>query len=78
MYSVSHLLGNPGWSYRDVLPYYLKSENCNLGKECTSKYHKQGGYLNVDYPYATKLTKSFLEAGTFMHVCTFFFEKTEK
>lgn len=22
--------GNPGWSYRDVLPYFLKSENCKL------------------------------------------------
>lgn len=56
-------LGNPGWSYKDVLPYYLKSENCDLGKECNSKYHGKGGYLNVDYPYATKLTKTFLEAG---------------
>lgn len=22
--------GNPGWSYRDVLPYFIKSENCKL------------------------------------------------
>ncbi|XP_018569546.1 glucose dehydrogenase [FAD, quinone]-like [Anoplophora glabripennis] len=56
-------LGNPGWSYKDVLPYYLKSENCNLGKGCNSKYHGNGGYLSVDYPYATELTRAFLEGG---------------
>lgn len=22
--------GNPGWSYQDVLPYFIKSENCKL------------------------------------------------
>ncbi|KAJ8985225.1 hypothetical protein NQ317_018254, partial [Molorchus minor] len=55
--------GNPGWSYGDVLPYYLKSENCNLGKECNSRYHQSGGWLSNEYPYATKLTDIFLRAG---------------
>ncbi|KAJ8958505.1 hypothetical protein NQ318_002299, partial [Aromia moschata] len=56
--------GNPGWSYRDVLPYYLKSEDCNLGPECNNQFHETGGYLSTEYPYASKLTDVFLSAGT--------------
>ncbi|KAG5900290.1 hypothetical protein JTB14_000817 [Gonioctena quinquepunctata] len=56
--------GNPGWSYDEVLPYYLKSEDCHLGEICNSPYHKEGGYLSVDYPYATDLTNVFMRAGT--------------
>ncbi|KAL4711780.1 hypothetical protein ACJJTC_005949 [Scirpophaga incertulas] len=40
--------GNPGWSYDEVLPYFMKSENYS-GKinENTHLYHGNGGYLNV-------------------------------
>jgi len=37
-------LGNKGWSYDDVLPYFKKSENHDLGAD---KFHGQGGGLNV-------------------------------
>lgn len=37
-------LGNEGWSYQDVLPYFKKSENREAGKD---DYHGQGGPLNV-------------------------------
>ncbi|CAH0546469.1 unnamed protein product [Brassicogethes aeneus] len=55
--------GNPGWSYEEVLPYFLKSENCDIGSLCDSKYHNRGGYLNVEYPYASILSKQFYKAG---------------
>lgn len=37
-------LGNRGWSYKDVLPYFIKSEDNQRG---ASKYHGVGGPLSV-------------------------------
>lgn len=37
-------LGNQGWSYDDVLPYFKKSEN---NENIQNDYHGQGGPLNV-------------------------------
>lgn len=37
-------LGNPGWSYEDVLPYFKKAEN-NETKD--DEFHGKGGPLNV-------------------------------
>ncbi|XP_055308995.1 glucose dehydrogenase [FAD, quinone]-like [Sitodiplosis mosellana] len=58
-------LGNPGWSYEDVLPYFRKSEdqrNPYLAKN--PRYHGTGGYLTVqDSPYNTPLGTAFLQAG---------------
>ncbi len=56
-------LGNKGWRYGDVLPYFKKAENRELG---ISEYHGVGGPLNVlDLPEAatSPLTAAFLEAG---------------
>ncbi|XP_023248307.1 glucose dehydrogenase [FAD, quinone]-like [Copidosoma floridanum] len=56
-------LGNPGWSYDDVLPYFLKSENSRL-KWQDKRYHSTNGYLDVsNVPYTSKLRKPFLQAG---------------
>lgn len=44
--------GNPGWSYEEVLPYFLKSEHNQQQKivEYThGRYHSQHGPLSVDY-----------------------------
>lgn len=54
---------DPSWSYNNVLPYFLKSENCNLGTECTSKYHNTRGELSVEYPFKSEITDAFLQAG---------------
>ncbi|GJQ78192.1 hypothetical protein Trydic_g2522 [Trypoxylus dichotomus] len=57
-------LGNPGWGYEDVLPYFLKSEDQRNPYLAKNKYHKTGGYLTVqDSPYNTPLAIAFLEAG---------------
>ncbi|KAL4711925.1 hypothetical protein ACJJTC_006094 [Scirpophaga incertulas] len=58
-------LGNPGWGFEDVLPYFKKSEdqrNPYLAKD--TRYHATGGYLTVqDSPYNTPLGAAFLQAG---------------
>ncbi|KAG5317505.1 DHGL dehydrogenase, partial [Pseudoatta argentina] len=56
-------LGNPGWSYKDVLPYFIKSKRCKL-IDRDVRYHGYKGYLDVmTPPYATPLKESFLKAG---------------
>ena len=60
--------GNTGWSYQQVLPYFLKSEdNRNPYLAANKKYHSTGGYLTVqEPPFKTELGKSFIEAGVEM------------
>ncbi len=54
-------LGNPGWSYKDVLPYFRKSENYEPGND--AEYHGRGGPLNIsDCRSTNPLTHVFLEA----------------
>ena len=40
-------LGNPGWSYDEVLPLFKRSEN---NEQFHDELHGQGGPLNVTYP----------------------------
>jgi len=40
-------LGNPGWSFREVLPYFRRSENNEDFPD--SPYHGKGGPLNVKF-----------------------------
>ncbi len=55
-------LGNEAWSYRDVLPYFLKLENFEPGTNAA--YHHQGGPLNVtEHRYINPLVSVFVEAG---------------
>ncbi len=54
-------LGNPGWSFSDVLPYFKRSENQERG---SSQYHGTGGPLNVaDLRSPSPLTQVFIDAG---------------
>ena len=43
-YDLWRQLGNVGWSWNDVLPYFLKSENQERGSD---KFHGVGGPLSV-------------------------------
>ncbi len=54
-------LGNDGWGYADVLPYFARAENNERG---LSQYHSVGGPLNVaDLRYINPLSQAFVEAG---------------
>jgi choline dehydrogenase len=53
-------LGNEGWGWADVLPYFKKSENQERG---ASQFHGAGGPMNVcDLRYVNELTRAFLAA----------------
>ncbi|KAJ4430794.1 hypothetical protein ANN_19385 [Periplaneta americana] len=57
---------NPGWSYKDVLPYFKKSEN-NLDPFFANdtKFHSTGGYLSVSqFPYEDRYTQAIFDAST--------------
>lgn len=60
-YDLWRKLGNQGWGYDDVLPYFKKAENEEHG---SSDYHGTGGPLNVmDRPHTGPLSHAFVEAG---------------
>ena len=55
-------MGADGWTYEEVLPYFLKSENSLIDED--KNYHSVGGPVTVTYPsYITELDEAFIEAG---------------
>ena len=52
-----------GWSYKDVLPYFLKSEDILIEDLKTSPYHSSGGPLAVSDGKATPLADLYIRAG---------------
>ena len=69
--------GNPGWSYDDVLPYFLKSEHSEILSDASQRdeteqldaaYHNEGGPLHVSdlrnkYEILDKLTDAAESCG---------------
>ena len=54
-------LGNHGWSYADVLPYFRRSESHEDGD---SEYHGSAGPLSVSHPRQKhELCEAFIRAG---------------
>ncbi|KAL0269841.1 UNVERIFIED_CONTAM: hypothetical protein PYX00_007440 [Menopon gallinae] len=57
-------LGNTGWGYKDVLPYFIKSERVEIPELRNSPYRGTKGYLNINRPpWTTPLADAFLDAG---------------
>ncbi|XP_048505684.1 glucose dehydrogenase [FAD, quinone]-like isoform X3 [Athalia rosae] len=57
-------LGNPGWGYDEILPYFKKSENMTIPDYRNSSYHGTDGYLTIErFRYGDHLEKYFLQAG---------------
>ncbi|XP_044763972.1 glucose dehydrogenase [FAD, quinone]-like [Coccinella septempunctata] len=55
-------MGNPGWGYKDVLKYFLKSEDAMLAVNDT-EYHGKGGYQTVqDVPFRTESADGWVKA----------------
>jgi choline dehydrogenase-like flavoprotein len=53
----------PGWSYKDVLPFFKRSEDAQLQGNENSAYHGKGGPLRVTYPpYRTEYAKAFVKS----------------
>lgn len=79
IYFLMHMRGNPrdfdrwseagnyGWSYNEVLPYFMKSERANIGKYTDSPFHNRNGLWGVSYnSLRTPLVKAFVRANNIM------------
>ncbi|PSN48970.1 Glucose dehydrogenase [FAD, quinone] [Blattella germanica] len=57
-------LGNEGWSYHEVLPYFLKFEKMMIPKLAKdTKYHSSKGELYINHPrYHSKSAELFVES----------------
>jgi choline dehydrogenase len=60
-YDLWNALGNEGWSYDDVLPYFKKLEDYSGSGD--SAYHGTGGPMPVmDLPDPTPISRAFMQA----------------
>lgn len=56
-------MGNDGWGWDDVLPYFKKVENFNIPSFYDEKYHGQSGHVNVEHaPFRTTKGKAWVKA----------------
>lgn len=57
-------MGNPGWKFDDVLPYFKKSEDNLQINEVDPYYHSTGGLMPVSkFPYNPPISKAILQGG---------------
>jgi len=57
-------MGNAGWSYDEVLPYFKRSEHHEQADALDTSYHGQGGELNVSLPsrFKTPFVDAFVSS----------------
>lgn len=55
--------GAKGWSYKDVLPYFKKSENIRYEKLKDSVYHGNDGPMEISDSAQSRLVDVFLQGG---------------
>lgn len=59
--------GNYGWSYDEIMPYFMKSERANLGQFGNSPYHNKDGPWSVSLnPMKTPFAEAFVNANKLM------------
>ncbi|XP_043270253.1 glucose dehydrogenase [FAD, quinone]-like [Venturia canescens] len=58
-------LGNYGWSWEEVLPYFKKLESLGIPEyQNDTKYHNVRGPMHVGYPpFQSPIVKAFVQAG---------------
>lgn len=62
-YDAWERLGNRGWRYDDVMPYFLRAEDHQQIDQVGRLYHATGGPVAVsEYPYASQTVKDFMRA----------------
>lgn len=55
-------LGNPGWSFKELLPYFLRLEDSRLSVQ-SEQYHAKGGYQTIENPlYFSNASHVFVQA----------------
>ena len=56
--------GNKGWGFKDVLPYFIKSENNRQFSKLNKEHHGQDGELIVTYneKFQTPFSTAFIDA----------------
>lgn len=60
-------LGMDGWSWKDVLPFFKKSESITISSLQTSDKHGTDGPVNIEYaPYRSELASAFVKASKAM------------
>ncbi|RWS26494.1 glucose dehydrogenase (acceptor)-like protein 3 [Leptotrombidium deliense] len=70
-YDLWHQNGAVGWSWDEIFPYFLKSEDNRDPKYAFNGYHGQGGYLTVQTtPSLTPIGLSWPAAGAFLNYKT--------